>query len=83
MFDVQILVFDMGPRSTCELNYVEIIENDESLSPTKFCATDSPAPYKARSSQVKVHFKSSLNFAGTGWVINFMAVHENAIVNKF
>ncbi|XP_031624566.1 cubilin homolog [Contarinia nasturtii] len=80
---LQFSVFDMGPRSTCELNYVEIIENDENLAATKFCGADNPAPYKARSSQVKVHFKSSLNFAGTGWVINFMAVHENSIVNKF
>lgn len=77
------LEFDMGPKTTCELNYVEIIESDDSIAPTKFCGTDEPAPYKARSSQLKVHFKSSMNFAGEGWVINFMAVHENSIVNKF
>lgn len=73
----------MGPRATCELNYVEIIEMDESLPSTKFCGTDDPAPYKAKSSQLKVHFKSSMNLAGTGWVANFMAVHENSILNKF
>lgn len=76
-------VFDMGPQSTCELNYVTIIETDEDIPATKFCGTDSPAPYKSRSSQLKVQFRSSLNLAGTGWVANFMAVHQNSIVNKF
>lgn len=73
----------MGSKATCELNYVEIIENDQNISPTKFCGTDDPAPYKAKSNQLKVHFKSSMNFAGTGWVANFMAVHESSTVNRF
>lgn len=77
------LVFDMGPRSTCELNYVEIIESDESLPSTKFCGSDNPVPYKAKSSQLKVHFKSSSNIGGTGWIVNFMAVHKNSIINRF
>lgn len=73
----------MGPKATCEQNYVEIIEMDENTQSTKFCGTDNPAPYKARSSKLKVHFVSGLNFAGTGWIANFMAVHENSNVNSF
>lgn len=73
----------MGPKTTCELNYVEIIEFDETIPPTKYCGSDNPAVYKARANRLKVHFKSSRNFAGSGWVIAFMAVHENAVVNKF
>lgn len=76
-------VFDMGSQATCELNYVEIIENDETIAPTRFCGKDDPAPYKAKSNQLKVHFKSGMNFAGTGWVANFMAVHENSNIHRF
>ena len=73
----------MGPKSTCESNYVKIIEKDDSIPPIQFCGTDNPAPYKSKSNQLKVQFKSSLNFSGTGWIANFMAVHQNSIVNKF
>ena len=73
----------MGPQSTCEQNYVEIFEQSENIAPTRFCGKDNPAPYKAKSSQLKVRFKSGTNFAGTGWVANFMAVHENSLINNF
>lgn len=73
----------MGSPATCELNYVEISEQSESIAPTRFCGKDVPAPYKAKSNQLKVRFKSSLNFAGTGWIANFMGVHENAILNNY
>lgn len=73
----------MGSKTTCETNYVEIIENDENVASTKFCGSDSPAPYKGASNQLKVHFKSNLNFAGTGWMINFMAIHENSVMNPY
>lgn len=73
----------MGPPATCELNYVEIYEQSANIAPTKFCGKDNPAPYKAKSNQLKVRFKSGMNFAGTGWVANFMAVHENSILNNF
>lgn len=66
----------MGSKSTCAQNYLEIIESDDAPS-TKFCGDDSPAPYKARSNRLTVHAKSSVNFAGTGWIIEFMAVHAN------
>ncbi|XP_055295203.1 cubilin homolog [Sitodiplosis mosellana] len=80
---VRFPVFDMGLRATCDSNYVELIENDDTVPPTKFCGTDEPAPYRAKSSRLEVHFKNSINFAGTGWVIDFMAVHEDSILNNF
>lgn len=74
--------FDMGTRS-CDENYLEIIEFDDTIEPTKFCGSESPAPYKGRSNRLKVHFKSSTNFSGTGWIINFMAVHENSVISEY
>lgn len=73
----------MGPQATCERNYVKIYEQSANIAPTKFCGKDVPAPYKAKSNQLKVRFKSDVNFVGTGWVANFMAVHENSIINNF
>lgn len=72
----------MGARS-CETNYLEIIEFDETIEATKFCGTEVPAPYKGASNRLKVHFKSSSNFSGTGWTINFMAVHENSEIANY
>lgn len=73
----------MGPRSGCSQNYVEILEKDGSIAPTRFCGTDNPAPYKAKSNQLKVHSKNQAHFHGTGWVIQFMALHENAGLDSF
>lgn len=73
----------MGPKSGCNQTYVEILEKDESTAPTRFCGTDNPAPYKAKSNQLKVHFKNQAHFRGTGWVIHFMAVHENSEIDAF
>lgn len=67
----------MGKR-LCDVNYLEIIEFDDNIAPTKFCGTESPAPYRGRSNRLKVHFKSSSSFSGSGWVINFMGIHENS-----
>lgn len=79
---LQFQVFDLGTRS-CDVHYLEIIESNESAEPVKYCGGESPTPYRARSNQVKVHFKSSTNFAGTGWIINFMAIHENTVISDF
>lgn len=60
----------------CAQNYLEVIESNDA-PPTKYCGEDNPAPYKGRSNRLSVHFKSTANFAGTGWSIEFMAVHAN------
>lgn len=73
----------MGPRTTCELNYLEIVEFDENIPPIRYCGSDTPAEYKGRSNRLKIRYKTSSNLAGTGWIINFMAVHENTAISKF
>lgn len=72
----------MGAKSGCELNYVEISEQDENIAPSRFCGTDDPAPYKAKTNQLKLHFRSRTHFDGTGWMANFMAIRETSNINK-
>lgn len=72
----------MGSRSTCDLNYVEISENDENIATTRFCGSDNPAPYKAKSNQLEVRFRSGSYFDGTGWIVTFMGVHENSVLDQ-
>lgn len=71
----------MGSKSTCSDNFLQIIEiNQDTKSEEvsrQFCGEDSPSPYKSKNSIVKIRFKKTLNFAGTGWIINFMAVRDN------
>lgn len=63
----------------CENDYVEFLEEDErgeSTSIKKFCGEDEPAVYISSRSKLIVHYVQTLNFAGTGWIVNFMGVHE-------
>lgn len=73
----------MGSSARCDVNYVEVIEKDPSIASTKFCGKDEPAPYKAKSNQLKIHFKSSTRFGGNGFIINFMSVHESSSIDIF
>lgn len=75
----EFTAFDMGSKLMCENDYVEFLEEDErgeSTSIKRFCGEDDPAVYTSSKSKVVVHFVQTLNFAGTGWVLNFMGVHE-------
>lgn len=69
----------MGTKLTCENDFVEILEENEKrefVSIRSYCGDDKPAVYVSTRSQIKVHHLQSVNFAGTGWTINFMGVHE-------
>lgn len=69
----------MGTSSLCESDYVEFQEANEAgetVSIKKFCGEDEPAIYVSAKSKVQVHYVQTLNFPGTGWIINFMGVHE-------
>lgn len=72
----------MGSSVHCSDNYLQIIESDIEGKETvarRYCAEDVPSAYKSNRNVVSVRFKKSSNFAGTGWVIKFMAVHPSAI----
>lgn len=69
----------MGSKLMCENDYVEFLEENErgeSISIKKFCGEDEPAVYVSPKSRIVVHYVQTLNFDGTGWVMNFMGVHE-------
>lgn len=66
----------------CESDYLEILEEDErgeKVSLKKYCGEDEPAVYVSPKSKVIVHYVQTLNFAGTGWVLNFMGVSEGKV----
>lgn len=73
----------MGARTTCEDNFVEIIEGNTSETQDRrvFCGEDNPAPYVSKTSRVTIRMKKNSNFGGTGWLINFMAVGQTANEN--
>lgn len=69
----------MGPRSTCNNEYVEFLEqneNQEFVQARKYCGDDKPVIFVSTRSQMKIHHSQTSNFGGTGWTLNFMGVHE-------
>lgn len=76
---ISFQAFDMGSKLQCESDYIEFLEENgkgETESIRKFCGEDVPAVYVSSKSRIIVHYVQTLNFDGTGWIINFMGVHE-------
>lgn len=72
----------MGSKTTCGIDYVEILQPNEDrdfVSMKRYCGDDKPAVFVSTSSQIMINHKQTHNFAGTGWAINFMGVHEGEI----
>lgn len=66
----------------CDSNYVEFLEENEEgerVSLKKYCGEDEPAVYVSPKSKVLVRHMQTLNFAGTGWMLNFMGVNEGKV----
>lgn len=80
--DFSIAVFDMGSRRMCDNNFLEIIEPNSEQAPRKFCGPDKIAQYKSKTNTLSIRFKSGRDFAGTGWVLTFMAVHEQSTLES-
>lgn len=69
----------MGAKLTCENDYVEILEENDAKEFAvikSYCGEDKPAVYVSTRNKLQVHYKQSVHFAGTGWMANFMGVHE-------
>lgn len=69
----------MGSKLNCQSDYIEFLEEDEDrqmISIKRFCGDDDPAVYVSGKSKLSVHYVQTLNFAGTGWLINFLGVKE-------
>lgn len=70
-------VFDMGPTRLCDENFVELRDPLVNGTTRKYCGSDKPAHFKSTGNTAIVHFKSSTNIAGTGWVISFVSAHAD------
>lgn len=69
----------MCSKLLCDNDYVEFLEENEhgeNTSIIKFCGEDNPAVFVSSRSTLTVHHTQTVNFAGTGWNINFMGVKE-------
>lgn len=68
--------FDFGTNATCETNYVELIEvtrsGDESVV-RKYCGDMTPDVYRGMRNVLSVRFKKTVNFAGVGFMAQFVA----------
>lgn len=74
----------MGSKLNCDNDYVEFLEANEQggvSSIRKFCGEDEPAIYVSAKSELQVHYRQTVNFGGTGWIINFIAVNEGGVTN--
>ncbi|GAB0086814.1 Cubilin [Sergentomyia squamirostris] len=73
--------FDMGTNMTCQNNYVKFYETDEFgviTAVRSYCGGDVPATFKSEKSSVSVVFAKDVNFAGSGWLLQFMGVNKNS-----
>lgn len=72
----------MGPSIHCSDNFLQIIETDyegEETVEREYCGEDVPSIYLSKRNVLSVRFKKTSNFAGTGWTLQFMAVHPSAL----
>ncbi|XP_036318853.1 cubilin homolog [Rhagoletis pomonella] len=79
-------VFDLGTKNTCHSDYLEIIESDDEGPDRvvrRFCGEDNPKMYKSEHSSLSIRFHKTLNYDGTGWVINFQGVYSNYKIPEF
>ncbi|KAI9577187.1 hypothetical protein GQX74_015641 [Glossina fuscipes] len=77
---LKFLVFDLGAKSTCHTDYLQIIEYDQGGTEKimrQFCGEDNPQNYKSGKSFLSVRFHKTVNYDGTGWVITFEGVYGN------
>ncbi|XP_063696850.1 cubilin homolog [Culicoides brevitarsis] len=78
---LRFAVFDFGSKTTCNGNYVQILEKNaagEEEVKRQYCGEDEPAVYRSETSIVAVKLKTTRNFAGTGFIANFMGVSEDS-----
>ena len=69
----------------CSSNYVEFIEENENgveKSLKQFCGSDDASVIVSSRSRMKVHYVKSVNFDGSGWMLQFMGVYEGKSFNS-
>ncbi|XP_073838257.1 cubilin [Musca autumnalis] len=88
---LRFVVFNMGAKSTCHTDYLQLIEYDsfagdqpsgEGKVVRQFCGEDEPKYYRSPGNFVTVRFHKTVNYDGTGWVLQFSGVHPDADINN-
>lgn len=76
---LRFLVFDMGSKQYCATNYVVLYEltRDTEKEISRFCGGDTPATIVGASNAMALRFVKTVNFAGSGFNVEFMAVFES------
>ncbi|XP_053662149.1 cubilin homolog [Anopheles marshallii] len=91
---LQFTVFDLGSKSSCATDYLEILDRNEQPNADEastekdkvvrqHCGGDKPANYISTGSTVRVRYRKTQNFAGVGWMIKFMGVEKGVTVNEY
>ncbi|XP_058980023.1 cubilin homolog [Musca domestica] len=84
---LRFVAFNLGAKSTCHTDYLQFIEYEnfvggqpsgEGKVVRQFCGEDEPTFYRSPSNFVTVRFHKTVNYDGTGWVIQFSAVHPES-----
>ncbi|XP_061386037.1 cubilin homolog [Musca vetustissima] len=85
---LRFIVFNMGAKSTCHTDYLQLIEYDnfvggrpegEGKVVRQFCGEDEPKLYTSTGNYVTVRFHKTVNYDGTGWVLQFSAAQSDYI----
>lgn len=76
---LRFTTFDMGNKQYCNSNYVIMydITKDSERELSRLCGGDNPAPIMGSTNAMAVRFVKTVNFGGSGFQLEFMAVFES------
>ncbi|KAJ4432260.1 hypothetical protein ANN_20877 [Periplaneta americana] len=74
---LKFTVFDIGSRSTCTSDFLEIydvdLENNVETFVSRYCGEDNPVIHEGSTGTISVRYVTSMHNGGTGWVAHFIA----------
>ncbi|XP_065344562.1 cubilin [Cloeon dipterum] len=82
---IQFLAFNIGPRDTCNTDYLVIDEisreNGREVLRSKLCGNELPALFLANSNSIRLKYTTSIHNQGTGWKMHYVARQSSFDVN--
>ncbi|XP_050435751.1 cubilin [Adelges cooleyi] len=68
-------VFDLGPKSMCDTNFVDMYDVDQNTGKesfvAKYCGGDTPAYHVSKTGAVFIRYTTNIHNVGSGWILNF------------
>ncbi|XP_069688891.1 cubilin [Periplaneta americana] len=84
---LKFTVFDIGSRSTCTSDFLEIydvdLENNVETFVSRYCGEDNPVIHEGSTGTISVRYVTSMHNGGTGWVAHFIARKPGELVHDF